>query len=111
MKIGGWHVILEDIRRMVSDGTLWGDRDVTSRPKITIGIRMSLAGSSEYGRGRWVEKEVQDFIYGQGQNPFAEDMPLDFPEGVGTLRDVFEPGFERPNVETDDLIKLGICKP
>ena len=56
-------------------------------------------------------KEVQEFIYGQGQNPFAEDKPGNLPLGIGTIKDAFEPNFERPNVHVDDLIKLGIRKP
>ncbi|KAJ5108106.1 hypothetical protein N7456_004781 [Penicillium angulare] len=56
-----------------------------------VGIRMSLTGISEYGRGRWVEKEVQDFIYGQGQDPSAEDLPGDIPQGLARSGIVLSP--------------------
>jgi hypothetical protein len=106
---GDWYSMLEDMRRMVSERTLWGDRDATSRPKITIGVPISNSSPKD-GIGRWIEKEVRDFVYGGGENPFEEDFPLDIPYGVGVLKDAFEPNFERPNVDPDTLIELNICK-
>lgn len=106
---GDWYSMLEDIRRMVSENLLWGDRDATSRPRITVGLPIS-SSSPQYGRGRWIEKEVQDFIYGGGESPFQEHFPLDVPFGVGILKDAFEPNFERPYVHRDTLIELNICQ-
>jgi hypothetical protein len=93
-----WYLMLEEIRRMVSESTLWGDRDARSRPKVTIGVPSSAA-SPTYGHGIWIEKEVEDFIYGEGGNPFEEHHPLNIPLGVGVLRDALEPDFERPYVQ------------
>ncbi|KAJ5570780.1 hypothetical protein N7535_004440 [Penicillium sp. DV-2018c] len=92
---GSWYSMLEEIRRMVSESTLWGDRDAGSRPKITIGVPI-VEGSPTYGHGIWVEKEVEDFIYGGGGNPFQERTPLNIHLGVGVMRDALEPDFERP---------------
>lgn len=106
---GDWYSMLEDIRRMVSENMLWGDRDATSRPRITVGLPIS-SSSPKYGLGRRIEKEVQDFIYGGGENPFQEHFPLDVPFGVGILKDAFEPNFGRPYVHRDTLIELNICQ-
>ncbi|KAJ5130216.1 uncharacterized protein N7515_006255 [Penicillium bovifimosum] len=101
---GNWCSMLEEIRRMVSEGTLWGDRDARSRPKITIGVPIDGdsilgIGSHAYGHGVWIEKEVEDFIYGEGGNPFKEHRPEGSPRpsihlGVGVIRGAFEPDFE-----------------
>lgn len=95
---GNWHSMLEEIKRMVSESTLWGDRVAGSRPKITIGVRIPDA-SPTYGHGIWIEKDVGDFIYGEGGNPFMEDCPLDIRFGVGVMRDALGPDFEHPYVQ------------
>ena len=71
---------------MISEGT--------SKPTITLGLPISKS-NSEFGRAKWIEKEVQDFLYSGGQNP---------------LTDVFEPNFERPNVHDEILRGMNICK-
>ncbi|KAJ5146237.1 uncharacterized protein N7515_000801 [Penicillium bovifimosum] len=92
-----WYSMLEEIRRMVSESTLWGDRDAGSRPKITIGVPI-VQGSPTYGHGIWVEKEVEDFIYGEGGNPFEERyFPSEIHLGLGVMRDALGPDFERPH--------------
>ncbi|KAJ5124228.1 uncharacterized protein N7515_008053 [Penicillium bovifimosum] len=90
--------LLEEIKRMVSEGTLWGDRDAGSRPKITIGVPIGPV-SCDRGLGVWIEKEVEDFIYGEGANPimdcgYRSRQCVDRP--VGVVRDALEPGFEYP---------------
>lgn len=60
-------------------------------------------------RGRWFEKQVSDFIYGKGENPFQRSLS-NIPFGVGIRKDSFDPTFERPNVNSSDLAKLNICK-
>jgi hypothetical protein len=62
---------------------------------VSIGLQLK---HRQLGRGVWLEKEVQDFIFGEGQNPFSERTPLDISWGVGVQRDAFDPDFERPNV-------------
>jgi hypothetical protein len=63
----------------------------------------------EIGKVRWIEKEVEDFVYGEGENPFEEKSSFDIPLGVGVLKNAFEPNFERPNVDGDTLRELNIC--
>ncbi|KAJ5581465.1 hypothetical protein N7535_000085 [Penicillium sp. DV-2018c] len=94
---GNWYSMLEKIKRMVSDSTLWGDRVAGSRPKVTIGMSIATM-SCTYRHGVWIEKEVGDFIYGEGENPFRQDGPCNIPLGVGVMRDALDPDFERPYV-------------
>lgn len=102
-----WHGLLEDMRKMIREKTLWGDRDLATRLKVTIGLPLM---HREIGQGQWIEKEVQDFIYGEGENPFSGRVHCSTTFGVGTLKDVFESNFERPHVNQDDLIEMGIAK-
>ncbi|CAI7604115.1 unnamed protein product [Penicillium glandicola] len=104
---GDWHGLLEDMRRMIRENTMWGDRDVTTKPKVRIGLQLLI---NEIGRGQWIEEEVHNFIYGEGGNPFSDRWHCDTSYGVGILEDAFEPDFERPNVNRDDLIEMGIYK-
>lgn len=95
-----WYGLLEDMRKMIREKTLWGDRDVATRPKVTIGLPLM---QREIGRGQWIEKEVHYFIYGEGQNPFSGRVHCSTTFGVGTLKDVFEPNFERPHMNQDGI--------
>lgn len=104
---GDWRGLVEEMRKMIRENTLWGERDIPPKPKVTIGLPLM---NREVGRGQWIEKEVQDFIYGEGKNPFFDDMPRDTPFGVGILKDVFEPEYERPNGNWDDMVEMGITK-
>ncbi|KAJ5602857.1 hypothetical protein N7537_005813 [Penicillium hordei] len=61
---GNWHGLLEDKRKMIREKTLWRDRDVATRPKVTIGLPLMHRG---IGRGQCIEKKVvHDFIHGDG---------------------------------------------
>lgn len=104
---GNWYDVLEDIRRMIRENELWGERDIASRPKLTIGIPLV---NQVIGRGIFTEKEVHDFIYGDAKNPFLEDSRCHVPFGIGIQKDIFDPSFERPNLNTFDLAKLNICR-
>ncbi|KAJ5509684.1 hypothetical protein N7527_011827 [Penicillium freii] len=102
---GDWHGLLKEMRTMIRENTLWADRDTRSQPAISIGLKLQ---NPQIGRAVWLEKEVQEYLYGEGQNPFLERMPLDIPWGIGTQRDAFEPSFERPNVPRGGLKNMGI---
>ncbi|KAJ5566847.1 hypothetical protein N7535_006153 [Penicillium sp. DV-2018c] len=94
---GNWYSMLEEIRRKVLEGTLWGDRDAAARPKITIGESYSpLHAIRTYGRGHWIEKEVEDFSYGEEQNPFIENSDCIQARLVpmGWFRKALEPDIE-----------------
>lgn len=107
---GDWYSMLKEIRRMISESTPWRDLNAASRPTITIGLSDSVGAPPGYGRGKWIEKEVQDFVYGGGENPIKESYPLDIPAGIGMLKDAFDSSFQRPNVGWRDLERLNICK-
>ena len=104
------YTLLEEIRRMVSEKTSWRDSNAASRPTITIGTSDSYGEPENYGRARWIEKEVHDFLYGDGENPIEESFPLQFPDGTGMLKDAFDTSYQRPNVKWDDLVSLNIYK-
>lgn len=95
------------MRKIIGEKTLWGDRDVATRPKLTIGLPLMHRG---IGRGQWIEKDVHDFTYGEGGNSFSSRVHCSTPVGVGILKDAFDPNFERPNVNQDDLIEMGVAK-
>ncbi|KAJ5561146.1 hypothetical protein N7535_009343 [Penicillium sp. DV-2018c] len=88
--------LLDVIKGMISRGELWGDRDRTSHPKITVG----MAALARFLReSLWLEKEVEDVVYGGAANlledypPSAEDL-----DAIGVLKDAWEPDFEHPYV-------------
>lgn len=60
---GDWHGLLEDMRTMIRENTLWADRDTRSQPAISIGLKLQ---NPQIGRAVWLEKEVQEFLYGGG---------------------------------------------
>ncbi|KAJ5512087.1 hypothetical protein N7463_001639 [Penicillium fimorum] len=72
---------------------------------ISIGLKLQ---HPQIGRAVWLEEEVQEYLYGEGQNPFFERTSLDIPWAIGTQRDAFEPSFERPNVPRVELENMGI---
>ncbi|KAJ6136747.1 hypothetical protein N7497_012451 [Penicillium chrysogenum] len=102
---GDWHGLLEEMRTMIRENTLWANRDARSQPGISIGLKLQ---NPQIGRAVWLEKQVQENLYGEGQNPFFERTPLDIPWGIGTQRDAFDPSFERPNVPGGELENMGI---
>ena len=62
----------------------------------------------------WVDAEMTEFLYGEGQNPFG-DKDGRFPAQVnigqaGMVRDAFDPGYERPFGDLPKLIQLGFVK-
>ncbi|KAH6967923.1 hypothetical protein BKA56DRAFT_597395 [Ilyonectria sp. MPI-CAGE-AT-0026] len=87
----------------------WRERPVSERPRITMGWQMDGVVPKD-GRALWVDEQVNEFVYGHGENPFREDIPNQISTGAGTRRDIFEPAYERPNVEDADLIRMGIIK-
>ncbi|KAJ6009173.1 hypothetical protein N7522_004189 [Penicillium canescens] len=71
---GDGHGLLKEIRTMIHAKKLWADRDAHSRPAASIDLQLQ---HRQLGRAVWLEKEVQEFIYKEGQNPFSERTPLD----------------------------------
>ncbi|CAG8902816.1 unnamed protein product [Penicillium egyptiacum] len=103
---GNWRDLLTEMRTQIRENRLWPDRDTTSKPRITIGVSPI---HSRAGFGIWLEQEVRDFLYGEGEHPFDR---VNLPKwGMGTVRDTFEPNHERPYVRRGVLRQLGYLKP
>lgn len=83
-----------DLVQDMRDTLGWRERNIRPRVKITVPRK----GYYRYGGTIQVDKEVNEFLYGCGDNPFAGEsidgeMP---PRGVGVTRDAFLAGFEGP---------------
>ncbi|KAM0332940.1 hypothetical protein ACHAQA_001596 [Verticillium albo-atrum] len=94
----------------VKDRLGWRERPPAERPRITVAV--STAHSDGEGLTIYVDRETEDFVYGDGQNPFSNIGPdgiVDY-SGIGVERDAFEPAHERPNVEPEKLMDMGILR-
>ncbi|KAE9569543.1 hypothetical protein CGMCC3_g14356 [Colletotrichum fructicola] len=99
---GGYRSVLFRIR----DDLGWRSRSVRPRVIIRDDKKLTLPG-----RGIHMDKEVMRFLYDSGENPYPDDPRMrTVLEGVGTVRDVFEPRFERPFATREELIRVGIQK-
>ncbi|KAL2683338.1 hypothetical protein Neosp_007808 [[Neocosmospora] mangrovei] len=97
---GHYQSLLEQMR----DELDWRGRVATARPKIVIRVDNDPISQD---LAVCVGREVQDFIYGDGENPFDESIIF---RGRGTLVDPFDPEFTRPYVQIDRLMELGILE-
>lgn len=79
-----WHSFLAEMREQIRENCLWSDR----RRNVTIGCDQDI---SLPGRAKWIGKEVDEFLYENGENPFF-DPPLDMVRtGYGTEKDALDP--------------------
>lgn len=82
-----------DLVQDMRDTLGWRERNIRPRVKITV----PRIGYYRDGGTVQVDKEVNEFLYGCGDNPFAGEsygeMP---PRGVGVTRDAFLAEFEGP---------------
>jgi hypothetical protein len=79
-----WHSFLAKMREGIRESCLWSDR----RRNVTVGCKQDI---SVPGRARWIAKEVDEFLYGDGQNPFP-DPPIKRPRvGYGSVKDLLDP--------------------
>ncbi|KAL4862530.1 hypothetical protein BDV12DRAFT_178729, partial [Aspergillus spectabilis] len=60
---GCFRELLEDMR----DKLDWRARDPVARPRISISVPTDY---QQLGHAVWIDKEVREFVYGDGQNPF-----------------------------------------
>ncbi|KAK3295296.1 uncharacterized protein B0H64DRAFT_394790 [Chaetomium fimeti] len=88
------------------DSLNWRTRARSKRPKIRLAI--PIRQSSELSI--WVDKEVDEFLYADGMNPFQTTDGHTVPYGVGVVRDVFNPNHERPNLSLPGLADAGYIK-
>lgn len=104
---GNYQSLLYDLR----DKLDWRNRALGNQPLVVIGIHEDNH-CVRAGKAIWVNKEARAFIYGEGRNPFGSkdgsSLNMVFPGAGGIERDEFEPAYERPNVSTRELVKLGI---
>lgn len=99
---GDHRALLSEMRSALA----WGNRPVYDRPIVSIGMEYWLI---QLGRVVWVREEVGAFLYGDGPNPFGkegESYPDEIRIGFGVQRE-FDTDFERPNLMTAELIRLG----
>ncbi|RSL92401.1 hypothetical protein CEP52_013839 [Fusarium oligoseptatum] len=97
---GDYQSLLEHMR----DELGWRGRVAAARPKIAIRVDNDpIAQDLVVCVGR----EVQDFMYSDGENPFFGDIVF---RGTGTLLDTFDPEFTRPYAQIDRLMELGILE-
>lgn len=82
-----------------------------SDENIKLSVRIVMPGYEIIvGRGVWLEDEVNNFLYGSGENPMQGRDSKNPKIRTGTLRDLFEPEFTRPNLELKQLSELGIIR-
>lgn len=95
--------------RQIRDTLDWQDR--VPRPKLSI----VMGGHWQIpGRLIWVEEEVDAFLYHGAGNPFGEGPEATWEnqarEGVGVVKDAFDPEHERPHTDLWTLGDLGYLK-
>ncbi|CAH0034520.1 unnamed protein product [Clonostachys rhizophaga] len=103
-----------DLMQAMRNRLGWSIRSEDDRPKIIIRVEV---GEPVPGRYVTADKEVEEFMYGDGPNPFScETGPDEF--GCyfnelcekGITHDEFDPAYERPNLVNEELVALGIIK-
>lgn len=79
------------------------------RPRVVIGHSLIVP---VVGRAVWVDREADEFLYGDGVNPFGRGdgyAPNQVWMGrTGVERDAFDPSHERPYVDGFALMRMGI---
>jgi hypothetical protein len=100
---GNYRDMLDEMRERLGS---WREREKSARPRVVIGIewRQHMVWTA---RAIWVEREVGEFLYGAGENPFRENR---IRYGFGVVRDVFQPEYERPYVDFETMEELGYYK-
>ncbi|KAM0546634.1 hypothetical protein ACHAPJ_010772 [Fusarium lateritium] len=99
---GHYRGLLEDIR----DRLDWRNRPIDERIEIRVNI---VYNQRDPGRYVCLDKEVQEYVYGDGPPPFLRGRVGDscITDGTGTQKDEFNPHWERPYDSPITLRKLG----
>ncbi|KAJ9142662.1 F-box domain, cyclin-like [Pleurostoma richardsiae] len=103
---GNYRDLVADLRDQLG----WRGRPAEQRPRVAIGLPDTLGLSR---RGIWADRPVEEFIYHDGLNPFGADGwgVNQIPYGLGgVVKDAFDPAFERPWVDYNELKRLGYIK-
>ena len=95
---GSYRDLLVDMREKLG----WSTRPETRRPKVRVGVSIAPI----VGRAIWVDKEVDQFLYRDGENPFGfgSGFPNTVRMGKGIWRDRFDPAYEQPYVSWSGLM-------
>lgn len=85
----------------------WTERDQPLKPTVTIAME-----GHHIWPGRFIKlsDDVACFLYGSGENPLDGTDTRSPKGGYGTNHDLFEAEYTRPNVNLQDLKKLGIIR-
>ncbi|KAH7124602.1 hypothetical protein EDB81DRAFT_209261 [Dactylonectria macrodidyma] len=94
---GSHEGLLEDMRSTLG----WRERSPEKRPRLTIHARQQNQMPAMHNR---VSREAEDFLYGEGKNPFHQ---CNIELGTGTTVDTFDPYYERPHVSYTQLTVMG----
>lgn len=104
---GTWYDLLTEMRRQIRGNAPWPDRGTASWPQVTI---VFSSYNALCGRGTWLEQEIYDFLYREGENPFYNPPTTGVRYGFGTERDAFEPSYDRPHIHGRTLREKGYVK-
>ncbi|KAH6994799.1 hypothetical protein EDB82DRAFT_567426 [Fusarium venenatum] len=85
-----------DMLANIRDKLSWRNRPASQRIKVSISMKLN-----QYHKGRYVclDKEVQEYLYGDGPPPFIAQegrMASLFSYGTGIVYDEFDPSFVVP---------------
>ncbi|KAJ5814285.1 uncharacterized protein N7503_001035 [Penicillium pulvis] len=98
---GLWSGLLERMR----DELDWSKRDQSLRPAVRITMDID---QMRPGRFALLTDEVMRFLYDSGEIPTTRDI-RNYPKlGMGTLHDIFEPEYTRPNLGMREHREMGI---
>ncbi|KAI8954358.1 hypothetical protein F4801DRAFT_532784 [Xylaria longipes] len=97
--------LLEEMR----DALGWRDRAEDARPAVSVGV--DFVACEHRGRAIWVDEEVHEFLYNDGETPFGwkgrNRNRNHVPDGKGVVRDVFDPQYERPHLSFREYMRQG----
>ncbi|CAI6089336.1 unnamed protein product [Clonostachys chloroleuca] len=108
LKIQDGHGSHRELLFRLRDTLDWRGRNPADRPKVTMGWQEEGVFRGD-GYAVWVDDEVNEFLYGDGANPFLDTSP-EVEHGIGIQKCYFDPEFERPNVGTFELMRRGFLK-
>ncbi|CRG88260.1 hypothetical protein PISL3812_05288 [Talaromyces islandicus] len=104
---GNYRDMLDEMRERLAS---WREREKSARPRVVIGIKWRRLVVLT-GRAIWVDREVGEFLYGAGENPFASGRNKNrIRYGCGVVKDVFQPEYKRPYVDVETMEELGYYK-
>jgi hypothetical protein len=81
---GNWHTFIAEMREEIHEKRLWPDR----RLNVTIGCSQNI---SLPGRAKWLGKEIDEFLYEDGENPFLGPPHNMVKPEFGTEKDALVP--------------------